>query len=155
MDLRIIRKNRGLTLNQVANKTGLSQSFLTRLENGTRGLTIETAKKLSYAYDVSINELLRNDSFDANSIESMRLQIDAIDQDMAILFEKRMNLAKYIGIYKVKNGLAIADEERENDLIKKNTTYISDKTVKKYYQKFIANMIKLSKEYQIKNTSDI
>ena len=81
MDLKIIRKNRGLTLNQVANMTGLSQSFLTRLENGERNLTVPTAKKLAYAYDVSVNELLRNDTFDANSIESMRLQINTIDQE--------------------------------------------------------------------------
>ena len=152
MDLKIIRKNRGLTLNQVANMTGLSQSFLTRLENGERGLTVATAKKLAYAYDISINELLRNDTFDANSIESMRLQINAIDQEMAMLFEKRMNLAKHIGIYKVKNNLSITDEAREADLVKKSTSYISDKEIKKYYQKFISNTIKLSKEYQIKVT---
>ena len=154
MDLKIIRKNRGLTLNQVANMTGLSQSFLTRLENGERGLTVATAKKLAFAYDISINELLRNDTFDANSIESMRLQINAIDQEMAMLFEKRMNLAKHIGIYKVKNNLLITDEAREADLVKKNTSYISDKEIKKYYQKFISNTIKLSKEYQIKVTSE-
>lgn len=154
MDLRIIRKNRGLTLSQVANKTGLSQSFLTRLENGERGLTVATAKKLAYAYDVSINELLRNDSFDANSIESMRLQVNTIDQEMAVLFEKRMNLAKHIGIYKSKNDLPITDEERENELITRNLTYISDKSIKKYYQKFITNTIKLSKEYQSKCIED-
>ena len=154
MDLKIIRKNRGLTLNQVANMTGLSQSFLTRLENGERNLTVPTAKKLAFAYDVSVNELLRNDTFDANSIESMRLQINTIDQEMAMLFEKRMNLAKHIGIYKAKNNLVITDEARENDLVKKNTDYISDKEIKKYYQKFISNTIKLSKEYQIKVTSE-
>ena len=154
MDLKIIRKNRGLTLNQVANMTGLSQSFLTRLENGERNLTVPTAKKLAYAYDVSVNELLRNDTFDANSIESMRLQINTIDQEMAMLFEKRMNLAKHIGFYKSKNNLSITDEAREADLVKKNTTYISDKEIKKYYQKFISTTIKLSKEYQIKVTSE-
>ena len=154
MDLKIIRKNRGLTLIQVANMTGLSQSFLTRLENGERGLTVATAKKLAYAYDVSVNELLRNDTFDANSIESMRLQINAIDQEMAMLFEKRMNLAKHIGIYKVKNNLSITDEAREAELVKKNTAYISDKEIKKYYQKFLSTTIKLSKEYQVKVTSE-
>ena len=150
MDLRIIRKNRGLTLNKVADMTGLSQSFLTRLENGERGLTVSTAKKLAYAYDVSINELLRNDTFDANSIESMRLQINTIDQEMAMLFEKRMNLAKHIGIYKAKNNMAITDDARESELVKRNMTYISDKKIKKYYQKYIVNLIKLSKEYQAK-----
>ena len=154
MDLRIIRKNRGLTLNQVSNMTGLSQSFLTRLENGERGLTIATAKKLASAYDVSVNELLRNDTFDANSIESMRLQINYIDQEMAVLFEKRMNLSKHIGIYKIKNDLPITDEARENELIKKNMDYISDKEIKKYYQKFLSNTIKLSKEYQSKKGTE-
>lgn len=150
MDLKILRKNRGLTLTQVADMTGLSQSFLTRLERGERGLTVSTAKKLAYAYDVSINELLRNDTFDANSIESMRLQINTIDQDMAILFEKRMNLSKHIGIYKQKNGLQITDEKRENDLIKHNLSYISNQDIKKYYQRFLTSIIKLSKEYQEK-----
>ena len=150
MDLRIIRKNRGLTLNKVADMTGLSQSFLTRLENGERNLTVPTAKKLAFAYDVSVNELLRNDTFDANSIESMRLQINTIDQEMAMLFEKRMNLAKHIGIYKAKNNMAITDDARESELVKRNMTYISDKKIKKYYQKYIVNLIKLSKEYQAK-----
>ena len=150
MDLKVLRKNRGLTLTQVADMTGLSQSFLTRLERGERGLTVSTAKKLAYAYDVSINELLRNDTFDANSIESMRLQINTIDQDMAILFEKRMNLSKHIGIYKQKNGLQITDEKRENDLIKHNLSYISNQDIKKYYQRFLTSIIKLSKEYQEK-----
>ena len=59
--LRMLRRNTNdLKLTDVAKETGLSVSFLSDLERGRTQPSIETLKKLSNFYKVSLNELLEN-----------------------------------------------------------------------------------------------
>ncbi len=55
-----LRKNADLTLDQLAEKTGLSKNMLWHLEKGTRTGTIETLKKLSEFYEVSLDYITNN-----------------------------------------------------------------------------------------------
>lgn len=49
------------------------------------------------------------------SLEELRGQIDRIDKEIAGLFEKRMELAKEVAGYKIKNGKSVYDPKREQE----------------------------------------
>ena len=56
-----IRKERGLTQEQLAERSGLSQQYLSGLERGQRNPTIVTLYELAEALSVSHVELVRPD----------------------------------------------------------------------------------------------
>lgn len=56
--LRDIRLSRGFTLEELAELSQLSPSYLSRLESGTRRLNIDTINRLSSALQCSANDLL-------------------------------------------------------------------------------------------------
>jgi transcriptional regulator with XRE-family HTH domain len=56
--LRRIRKRRGLTITEVAERTGISKSTLSRLETGQRRPTLELLLHLAQVYDVPLDELV-------------------------------------------------------------------------------------------------
>lgn len=64
--LKQIRKNRGLTLQKVADAIGVSRSTISMYENGARSVTIKMLYKLADYFMVDINELiiLSNEYFD-------------------------------------------------------------------------------------------
>ena len=56
--LRRIRDQRGLTLIQVSDRTGISKRTLSRLETGQRGLSLELLLPLAQVYRVPIDDLV-------------------------------------------------------------------------------------------------
>ncbi|MEV0199123.1 XRE family transcriptional regulator [Nonomuraea sp. NPDC050691] len=56
--LRALRRQRGTTLNQLAETTGVSVSTLSRLESGGRRPTLELLLPLAKAYQVSLDDLV-------------------------------------------------------------------------------------------------
>jgi len=56
--LRLIRKQRRITLTDLASDTGISKSTLSRLENGQRRPTLELLLALSHAYRVPLDDLV-------------------------------------------------------------------------------------------------
>ncbi|MEZ0077154.1 helix-turn-helix domain-containing protein [Planotetraspora sp. GP83] len=56
--LRALRKERGTTLTQLAETTGISVSTLSRLESGERRPTLELLLPLARAYQVPLDELV-------------------------------------------------------------------------------------------------
>lgn len=56
--LRWLRKQRGITLSDLASSTGISKSTLSRLENGQRRPTLELLLALSHAYRVPLDDLV-------------------------------------------------------------------------------------------------
>ncbi|NUW41951.1 helix-turn-helix domain-containing protein [Nonomuraea rhodomycinica] len=56
--LRALRRQRGATLNQLAETTGISVSTLSRLESGGRRPTLELLLPLAKAYQVSLDDLV-------------------------------------------------------------------------------------------------
>jgi len=53
-----LRQERGLTLDALAEATGLDKGYLSRLERGLKGPSVATLLRLSQALDVSVAELL-------------------------------------------------------------------------------------------------
>lgn len=58
MALRQIRESKGLTLQQVAEKVGLSYQAVALYEQGLRKPKIDTIKKLAEVLDVDVKEIL-------------------------------------------------------------------------------------------------
>jgi len=56
--LRRVREQRGVTLTEVAERTGISKSTLSRLENGQRKPSLELLLPLAEAYQVPLDELV-------------------------------------------------------------------------------------------------
>lgn len=81
------------------------------------------------------------------TIEELRQEINKIDEAMANLFNKRMEVAKDIALYKKENNLPIFDKERELQLLNKNLEYIQD-DLKPLYREFLIKLMELSKLYQ-------
>ena len=79
-----------------------------------------------------------------------RETISAIDQEIAALFEKRMNAVKLVSEYKIEHGLPIYDAAREEALIQKNTSLIKDEELRSYYVDFLRNTMRVSRNFQAK-----
>ncbi|MCI6273015.1 MAG: chorismate mutase [Erysipelotrichaceae bacterium] len=83
-----------------------------------------------------------------NKLENARLTIEEIDKQFTELFEKRFEAVKDVIEYKKENNIPIFDEKREAYLLAKNLGYIKNDSLKKYYEDFLLNMFRISKEYQ-------
>lgn len=81
-------------------------------------------------------------------LEEYRTQLDEIDQELCKLFEKRMHIVKSIAQYKQEHSLPIEDLSREQAMLEKNTTYLNDVSLKKYYEDWLTQTIRISKQYQ-------
>ena len=83
-----------------------------------------------------------------DDLKEIRKQINEIDEQMAKLFEQRMEKASQVAKYKKDHALPIFDNSRELELIERNKQYISDEKIKDYYISFLKNTMDISKQYQ-------
>jgi len=82
------------------------------------------------------------------NLEELRKEIESIDDQMRDLFLKRMDISKKIGQYKKEHGLPILDLKREEELIKKYTMRLNEKSLVHSYEQFLIHLMKLSKDIQ-------
>lgn len=66
--IRSVRKAKALTLEEMAEETGISTSYLSRIESGGRGLSLESVIKIARFLRVEPEEL--TDEFDAAELEA-------------------------------------------------------------------------------------
>ena len=50
------------------------------------------------------------------NIVTLRKKIDALDAKIVLLLKERMDLCKRIGTLKIRNGLAVKDHRREDEV---------------------------------------
>lgn len=81
-------------------------------------------------------------------LQHARTEIDAIDAQMAELFEKRMQAVKEVAQYKAQTGKPVFDPERENAVIEKNTARIRDEELRPYYRAFQQSAMAVSRAFQ-------
>ncbi|MBO5869167.1 MAG: chorismate mutase [Clostridia bacterium] len=84
----------------------------------------------------------------SNKLEEARSIINSVDEQMAKLFVERMKAVKTVYEYKKEYGLPILDQKRENEVVKRNSTYVEDEILKGYYIDFLKNMMSVSRTYQ-------
>jgi len=58
--IRVWRQHRGLTLDRVAEKTGIGKGYLSQLERGQRAGTVHVLQQLAVALQVEIEDLVRS-----------------------------------------------------------------------------------------------
>ena len=80
-------------------------------------------------------------------LTELRLEISAVDDAMAALFVKRMEVSEKIAAYKEANGLPTYDPKREQENLKKAKTRVPEE-LRELYRKFLQESMNLSKEYQ-------
>ena len=83
-----------------------------------------------------------------SELEAARKEINRIDEEMAQLFERRMEAVQQIAAYKKENGLPIRDPERESALINSNRRFIRDQQIEERYVEFMRNLMNVSCAYQ-------
>lgn len=82
------------------------------------------------------------------NLDEIRKGINAIDTQMAKLFEQRMELSREVFGFKKEKGLPINDPVREADVIARTSQLIEDDEIKEYFIRFQQGMMDLSKDYQ-------
>lgn len=83
-----------------------------------------------------------------NKLEIARENINRIDREIAKLFEERMREVEEVIAYKLENNLEILDSGREKEVIDRNSKFLKNENLKKYYIDFLENMMRISKDYQ-------
>ena len=81
-------------------------------------------------------------------LNALRAEIDRVDQDLAALFERRMEIAGRIGKLKKSCGMQVLDSERENQLREERKNYIKNPELRPYWSELLEELMKISKEYQ-------
>lgn len=81
------------------------------------------------------------------NLDTIRIDINEIDNQLKALFIQRMNLVKKVALYKKQHNLAIFDAKREA-MIYERLLKDFDLELKEYYFAFIKCYIEESKKYQ-------
>ena len=81
-------------------------------------------------------------------LDSLRNQIDLIDNQMMDLFKQRMNISKAIGDLKKELGLPVLDLSREQSILEKRKADFNDDQLWPLYESFLKHLFDLSKEQQ-------
>ena len=81
-------------------------------------------------------------------IKDIRQQINEIDDEIRVLFEKRMKASREVAEYKQYHGLPILDEQRELQVIENNVAKLKCEELRPYYVNFLEGTMKVSRNYQ-------
>jgi len=101
-----IRKERGLTQEQLADKTGLSWNFIAKIETDNATISLQTLVNIANTLETSIDYLLLNDTTMVKEgkktstdifIESMLSDLSDNDKELLI------NMINIFKLYKSKN----------------------------------------------------
>lgn len=82
------------------------------------------------------------------TLEELRVELDQVDDQMAALFEKRMDLCKQVGQYKVKNGRKVFDRQREREKLTSVASKVSSDFNKKGIQELYEQLMSMSRKLQ-------
>lgn len=81
-------------------------------------------------------------------LDEARKIINEVDGEIAKLFVKRMRAAEMVAEYKKERGLAIYDELREAEVVRRNSALIDDEQIREYYVNFLKGTMEVSRSYQ-------
>lgn len=81
-------------------------------------------------------------------LQQARAEIDAVDAEMAALFERRMQAVADVVRYKAETGKPVFDAAREADVITRNTARLHNEELRPYYKAFLQEAMAVSRAYQ-------
>lgn len=76
VNLKKLRTEKGLTLDQVAEKTGVSKSMISEIERGTKSPTISVLWKICNGINLPFSELMKEESLNANMLIAQSIKKD-------------------------------------------------------------------------------
>lgn len=79
-----------------------------------------------------------------------REEINNIDSELTLLFEKRMEISKRVAEYKKGKNIPIYDPLRENEIIKRNIEKLNDKGLSQELELLYKKILEISKTVQEK-----
>lgn len=85
-----------------------------------------------------------------NDLESIREEIDKIDEEIVGLFEKRMGMVQQIANHKEKFNQPILHKDREQEVLTKCKAKLSNKDFEKELEELFECVMKISKRIQTK-----
>ena len=83
-------------------------------------------------------------------LNEIRKEIDILDKELIEIFEKRMDLVKFVINYKIDNNMNILDSSRESFILAKNREILNNKEYEEYLDDFFISLMKISKNMQNK-----
>ena len=84
----------------------------------------------------------------SEDLQAIRSKIAQVDEQMAVLFTERMELAHSVAQYKKTYGLPVLDAEQEKRVLERGAQRVQDAVIGGYYRSFLQNVMDLSKQYQ-------
>ena len=83
-----------------------------------------------------------------DALQNARAEIDAVDAQLAALFERRMAAVLTVAQYKKEHGLPIFDAAREAVVLDKAEARIQDPALRPYYRDHVQNLMDVAKQYE-------
>ena len=83
-----------------------------------------------------------------DALQNARAEIDAVDAQLAALFERRMAAVLTVAQYKKEHGLPIFDAAREAVVLDKAAARIQDPALRPYYRDHVQNLMDVAKQYE-------
>jgi len=90
-----LREKQGISTNKLANKAGISQSYLREIELGLKNPTVEVLSYICYALNISLEKFFATNKSDIHP--SLLSALDSLNED------EQLKLAELI--IAMKNGL--------------------------------------------------
>ena len=82
-------------------------------------------------------------------LQDAREEIRQIDEEMARLFERRMEAVRKVAAYKLKRGLPILDKEQEAKVLEGRSALIRNPALQPFYREFLQETMDISKKWQV------
>lgn len=82
------------------------------------------------------------------NLDDLRNEIDIIDNELVMLFEKRMKTVLEVAEFKRQNHLPVLNESRENAVVGKCVSRLEDHTLDSLLERWIRYTMSLSRELQ-------
>ena len=84
------------------------------------------------------------------NLDTIRQEIDHVDQELVALLEKRMQLVNQVVAYKKATGKPILDTSREDAVLQKAASRVKDRAFEQTIVNTFADIMKNSRDYQAK-----
>ena len=84
------------------------------------------------------------------ALEELSVLLDEIDDQITELFQRRMEVCKEVGEYKVKNGRKVFDRQRENEKLADVASKVEGDFNKKGIQELYQQLMSMSRKLQYK-----
>ncbi len=83
--IRTIRKLKGLTQESLADRSGVSFSYISDVERGTRNISLVSLEKIMHALEINADEIFKYDNDESQPVmKEKRLLLKKIDHRLSV-----------------------------------------------------------------------